>query len=1556
MNKLIIRILAVFLGLGSALHAQTPPVTPPLARTTQGNFAGLLYASNFGQWQVPQGNLGTYSWNSPAYCYANTVGVTFLAFQVGTPITIVDTGNPSATEIVTPSAVTITQPTPGNTGSCAITIAPVNPHTNYHYASATAGLQETLNWAGTTAYTVVLTPDWTLLGGTTAMIAAAQGNYNVSIEDERTSNFQSYVWNGTQYVPGPGPASIAPQILGTEYYVDGFPSTCTVNWNIAAGTTASTTYTNSPQDCAIATASAFVNASCNPSAGLYGQNATVIWGTGKYLTYAGIKTPVNTCGASLSLSGQTTATYGTRLGDSNVKPATFIVQMAPLSTAVLYVPARLSNGKAPSITINGLAVYANFYAPAAIDVFSCYQCVISNTSADGAAYSNDADSHEFAVTDPHANDTDSATCVIGFGGQCWVAQTQLINDSAGSGGGNGVRATLSASPVGGQITGINLVDIPCPTWSLTGLNAQYGTATMACTTSNNPNGVLIPNQVYPLNGFSTSNPLAPTGHYLAITSITGSGPWVVNGVLNQYYTATGGPFTGDTGYIGTAQASQAYYAGGVLTSAGQCIVTYSSPTSTMNCSGMDWNVTPYPYQLLNPYSFTQTAINNTGLWTVQPGYSGGSSATFTATINASVTPGTYTGGKFAQAPTIYIFGYDESTQMALSTNPVANDTYTINGTTGTFVASGASGNNVNIGANVVATATNWYNVLSASANANLVKSTYSNPANAVAACTGSQTGTTLTVASCASGAIALNQVLTCGGCTTETINSGTGPTYTVSVSQTIAASTSLTLSTGMVVAANQVNGGFQSASANTATANSINFTTTAVGPCSPLSPPPAAQVTGMNNTAITSIAMTSAGTNCGPIVDVQAAEIAEINYGMTFPYMSDSSAYDLTPLGGFLTTDLYTNGGGNVYVHSHPLGSAICYQTNGGDTNIGFEKDTCYKTGVLITGSSAQFTDSQSFPLYYYPGSADYTFSVAAQNVMIDGNVCSGSFNSSGDWHPIVGSNGPWDMGLGFPGGLTANMNQCDGNLTGSRIPAINTVGFPAQTLGLAFDYAGHQGSATGGSTALNFSGKVNNVPYTVPFQLSDNGTQSTISMGVPIGGGEPNNYFQWANNNPATYGGASNLPQTLSWTGQCPPSTPTGASLQCAWDLRPTVSAGTNPALTWKLEYSGLSSATWNWGSWAQTVGPMVFAGITGSTQCLHVSSTGLLSGTGSDCGSGGGGGDTITSPGSTLTIGGTSTNTTLDIALSHANTWTGNQTSANWIASTGFDISGATTAGHYLRNNGTDYVDNTIQVADVPTLNQNTSGTAAGLSAQLAIGGVGSAGLSGTSPMAISSAGAISIQVANTSQPGYLASADWNTFNGKQAALSLLAGTYTNGDTCTYASTGTLLNCNGPVTANLVTASSPGVGLCHFAGSTQACTSSTVATSDIAANAVTAAKMSSQYSTFTCTDGVTSSAALATSGFAAQLSCANNSGATWTITAISCYSSSADSTVVALKDTSSNNLLSGATCTCGTGTLGSSCTQSGTTTIANGVGITGLPTPGGTSKNITWIISGTY
>ena len=48
---------------------------------------------------------------------------------------------------------------------------------------------------------------------------------------------------------------------------------------------------------------------------------------------------------------------------------------------------------------------------------------------------------------------------------------------------------------------------------------------------------------------------------------------------------------------------------------------------------------------------------------------------------------------------------------------------------------------------------------------------------------------------------------------------------------------------------------------------------------------------------------------------------------------------------------------------------------------------------------------------------------------------------------------------------------------------------------------------------------------------------------------------------------------------------------------------------------------------------------------------------------------------------------------------------------------FAGAVTSGSYLRGNGTNVVMSTIQAADVPTLNQNTSGSAASLSANLPV-----------------------------------------------------------------------------------------------------------------------------------------------------------------------------------------------------------------------------------------------
>jgi hypothetical protein len=62
--------------------------------------------------------------------------------------------------------------------------------------------------------------------------------------------------------------------------------------------------------------------------------------------------------------------------------------------------------------------------------------------------------------------------------------------------------------------------------------------------------------------------------------------------------------------------------------------------------------------------------------------------------------------------------------ISLSSNPIAGDTLVVNGTTFTFVASGATGNQVNIGANAAATATNLHTVLTASVVANVALANY----------------------------------------------------------------------------------------------------------------------------------------------------------------------------------------------------------------------------------------------------------------------------------------------------------------------------------------------------------------------------------------------------------------------------------------------------------------------------------------------------------------------------------------------------------------------------------------------------------------------------------------------------------------------------------------------------------------------------------------------------------------------------------------------------------------------------------------------------------------
>ena len=82
-----------------------------------------------------------------------------------------------------------------------------------------------------------------------------------------------------------------------------------------------------------------------------------------------------------------------------------------------------------------------------------------------------------------------------------------------------------------------------------------------------------------------------------------------------------------------------------------------------------------------------------------------------------------------------------------------------------------------------------------------------------------------------------------------------------------------------------------------------------------------------------------------------------------------------------------------------------------------------------------------------------------------------------------------------------------------------------------------------------------------------------------------------------------------------------------------------------------------------------------------------------------------------------GTAANVTGTVAI--ANGGTGQTTAAAAITA----LAGTQTSGYYLRSNGTDTLLAAIQAADVPTLNQNTTGTAANVTGTVAIanGGTG-------------------------------------------------------------------------------------------------------------------------------------------------------------------------------------------------------------------------------------------
>ena len=167
----------------------------------------------------------------------------------------------------------------------------------------------------------------------------------------------------------------------------------------------------------------------------------------------------------------------------------------------------------------------------------------------------------------------------------------------------------------------------------------------------------------------------------------------------------------------------------------------------------------------------------------------------------------------------------------------------------------------------------------------------------------------------------------------------------------------------------------------------------------------------------------------------------------------------------------------------------------------------------------------------------------------------------------------------------------------------------------------------------------------------------------------------------------------------------------------------------------------------------------------------------------------------------------------------------------------------------------------------------------------------------------------------------------------------------------------------ANVVQAVSPGAGLCHFAGSTQTCTSSAVVGADMTNATVTATQLAAQYSKGSCTElwggSGTSFALTAGDDAIADNSCYNDSGVTRTITAVKARSDNASNTTTVNPTFGSAG--TGTTICSGALTAGNSLAYSSTCTVSNASWTTGTginPVMGGTltGTSISMIIEYTY